>query len=156
MRNFLKKLNKKNKLDIVDSNKKVCESYLEKSESNMISAKILLDANRLEEATSLIYYSSYHLLLALLFRAGIKSENHSASIYLLTEIFDIDNDFLLFAKKERVDKQYYVSFDLVEKDVKNLIEKAEKFNSYIFDFISKLNNAKIKIYRNKFIELIKQ
>lgn len=152
--NFLSKLKKQGKLELVESSEEIKQSYLEKSESNLISAKILLKNDRLEEAVSLTYYSMYNLLMALFFKIGIKSENHSASIILLKEIFDFDNLFMLFAKKERVDKQYYVDFHIMRKDVEHLIKGTEEFNEKLLDFISKLTNEKINFYRNKFIKTL--
>ncbi len=153
--NFLVKLNKKGNLKLVEPNEEMKESYIEKSDSNFISAKILIKNKRLEESVSLAYYSMYHILMALLFRVGIKSENHSASIILLKEIFDIDNSKISFAKKERIDKQYYVDFHITKKDVEDLIDKAEEFSKKLLDFISKLNNQDIRRFRNKYIDLLK-
>lgn len=56
--NFLIELKKKGKLEIVEPSEEIKNSYIEKSESNLISAKILLKNERLEEAVSLAYYSS--------------------------------------------------------------------------------------------------
>ena len=105
--NFLAKLFDEGKLQLVNPSEEIKDSYIKKSESNLISAKILLENNKLEESVSLVYYSMYHMLTALLFKVGIKCENHSASIILLKELFSIDNSGIFFAKKERVDKQYY-------------------------------------------------
>ena len=74
--NFLIKLKLDGKLQLVEPSEEIKQSYLGKSESNLISAKILLNSNRLEESVGLAYYSMYHLLTALFFKAGIKSENH--------------------------------------------------------------------------------
>ena len=156
MRKFLIKLKKQGKLKIVESSEEMEKSYAKKSESNFISAKILLKNNRLEEAISLAYYSMYHILLALLFKTGIKSENHTASIILLKNIFEIDNSEILFAKKERVDKQYYVDFYVVKEDAEDLIGRAEEFNKKLLDFISKLNKDMIDLYKEKFKEIIKK
>jgi len=153
--NFLIKLKRGGKLKIVEPSEEIKKSYIEKSESNFISTKILLNNSRLEEAVSLAYYSMYHILIALLSRVGIKSKNHFASIILLKKIFNIDNSEISFAKKERVDKQYYVDFHIVKEDVEDLIKKAEKFNKKLLDFISKLNNDMVELYRGKFKELIK-
>ena len=100
------------KLALVEPSEEIKQSYIQKSESNIVSAKILLNNNKLEEAVALAYYSMYHFITALFFKAGIKSENHTASISLLKEIFGIDNEYLIFAKKERLDKQYYVNFKI--------------------------------------------
>lgn len=151
--NFLNKLIHKGKLELVNPSEEIRQSYLEKSESNLISSKILLENNKLEEAISLAYYSTYNLLLSLLFKIGIKSENHSASIILLKKIFDIDNGFISFAKKERIRTQYYLDFNVIKKDVTELIKQVEEFNGNLLDFISKLTNEKIDFYRNKFINV---
>ena len=72
-------------------------------------------------------------LIALLFRIGIKSENHSGSVILFKRLFDEPNLFGLisFAKKERIDKQYHVSskknLDLTIESTKDMVEKAENF-----------------------------
>lgn len=151
---FLIKLKQKRKLELIAPNEEVKESYLKKSDSNLISSKILLENNKLEEAVSLAYYSAYNLLLSLLFRTGIKSENHYASIILLKEIFDLSNDFLLSARKERIRVQYYVDFNITKNGILELISKIEEFNADLSDFISKLTNERIDFYRNKFIKII--
>lgn len=153
--NFLAKLKKEGKLKAVELSEEVKESYLEKSDSNLICAKLLLDNDRLEEAVYLAYYSMYNSLLALLFRIGIKSENHAASIILLRKLFELDDSDISFAKKERVDKQYYVDFHVTKDEVKDLIEKAEEFNKRILDFLSKLTNERVKGYQEKFKKLIR-
>ena len=150
---FLIKLKKDEKLELVEQSEEIKQSYIEKSESNLISAKILLENNRLEESVGLAYYSMYHSLTALLFKVGIKSENHAASIILLKEIFKVDNSDIAFAKRERVDKQYYINFEITKEQVKDAIKKSEIFNSKILDFISKLTNESIELCRDKFDEL---
>jgi len=152
--NFLIKLKKERKLELVEPSEEIKESYIRKSESNLASAKILLDNDKLEESTGLAYYSMYHLLSALLFRVGIKSENHSASIILLKEIFSLDNKEISDAKTERIDKQYYVDFAISKEDVKDTIRKAENFNSKLIDFISKINNEDITNYRKNFMNVL--
>ena len=152
--NFLIKLKKERKLGLVEPSEEIKESYLKKSESNLISAKILLENNKLEESVGLAYYSMYYLLAALLFRVGIKSENHSASIILLKELFLFDNKEVSDAKTERIDKQYYVDFVISKEDGKDTIRKAEIFNNKLIDFISKLNNEDITNYREKFMKLL--
>lgn len=146
---FLNKLYREGKLEVVEPSEEVAKAYIIKSESNLISAKILLSNNRLEESVGLAYYSMYHLLTALLFKAGIKSENHTASIILLSDLFDRENEEISRAKKERVDKQYYVGFSITKDDVEDTIKIAERFNNSLFDFISKLNLRNIQEYRLK-------
>lgn len=71
---FLGFLARRGKLGLVEPSEEVTKSYLGKSESNLISSRILFENGRLEESVSLAYYSMYNILLALLFRVGIKSE----------------------------------------------------------------------------------
>lgn len=148
--NFLNKLKNEKKMELVEPSDEIKQSYLEKSESNLISAKILMENNKLEESVALAYYSMYHSLTALLFKTGIKSENHTASIILLNKLFNIDNSDISSAKKERVDKQYYINFSITKEEVREAIKQAEKFNSKILDFISRLSNEDIKNYRDIF------
>lgn len=152
---LFKKLNKEGKLQLVEPSENIKESHMRKSESNLISSRILLDKDKLEEAVSLAYYSMYHMTLALFFKAGIKCENHSATILLMKRIFDLNNSALSFAKKERVDKQYYIDFHIVKEDVTELIHMAEDYNAMIYDFIERLGNEQIQEYRKKVAKFLK-
>ena len=137
---FLAKLFDEGKLQLVNPSEEIKDSYIKKSESNLISAKILLENNKLEESVSLVYYSMYHILTALLFKVGIKCENHSASIILLKELFSIDNSNIFFAKKERIDKQYYIDFNISKQEILEAIRIAEDFNKKLLKFTTKLDN----------------
>ena len=95
----------------------------------------------------------YNLVLALLFGVGIKCENHSAGIISLKNVFELDNNLLSEAKKERIDKQYYVDFNITKQETQTAIEIAEDFNNKIRDFISKLNHQDVQEFRDKFEEL---
>lgn len=151
---FLSELIRKRKLIEVEPSEDIKNSYMKKSESSLISAKILLENNRLEESVSLAYYSMYHAVTALFFRVGIKCENHSATIILLKNIFEIDNNPISFAKSERVDKQYYTNFEINKKEVEETIKIAEDFNSDLADFLARLKNEEIHYYLNKFKSLL--
>lgn len=153
--NFLNKLLKQRKISLVEPSEEIRTSYLKKSESNPYSSKMLFENDRLEESIYLTYYSMYNSLLALLFAIGIKSENHSISIFLLKDIFEIDNSDILKAKKERIQAQYYVDLRIKKQEARELISISENFNGKLFDFISKLTNEKVNFYRNKFIKLSK-
>ncbi|MBT4825060.1 HEPN domain-containing protein [Candidatus Woesearchaeota archaeon] len=147
--NFLIKLYKEGKLQLVEPSEEIKEAYLHKSSKSLSSAKALLKIGNLEDSVALAYYSMYHCLLALLFRTGIKCENHTGSIILLKNVFEIDNKNISNAKSERVDKQYYVDFDVSKDETKQAIEIAEDFIAEITDFIERLNHNKINDYRNK-------
>ncbi len=153
---FFNRLQDEGKLQLVQPSEEIMSSYLKKSDSHLASAKLLLKNDRLEESVSLTYYSMYYMLLSLFFRIGIKCENHSAAIILLKELFNVDNSLISYAKKERIDKQYYVDFKIMKIEVEELIQAAEVFNSKILDFIEKLNSEKIAEFRTKIETLLKQ
>ena len=148
-RDFLVKIGGEGKLKVIETSDEIKDAYLKKSESYLSSSKILLSNDRLEEAVSITYYSMYYSALALLFKAGIKSENHTATIIVLHDVFGLDNTDIQRAKRERVDKQYYIDFKITKDDLKRLIKTAERFNARVYDFIQKLTNEDINRYRQK-------
>ncbi len=146
-RRFLVKLAKERKIQVVEPSEVIAKAYLQRSEESLRSAKILLNVGNLKDGVALTYYSMYYSLLALLFRAGIKCENHTAAILLLKEVFGLENEVILRAKKERVDKQYYVDFNVTREEVLQLIVAAEEFNAFLLGFIEKMNTDKVEQYR---------
>ena len=98
---------------VVEPSEEIKESYSQKSRNALRSAAILLENKQIEDAVPLAYYSMYYMLTALLYKVGIKCENHAAAIILLKELFKKDNSKISFAKSERVDKQYYVDFSIL-------------------------------------------
>ena len=104
--NFLVKLTGEGKLQAIEPNADITGAYVQKSEKSLSSAKALLELGNFEDSVALAYYAMYHCLLALLFRVGIKCENHTAAIVLLKSVFGIDNQEIFKAKADRVDKQY--------------------------------------------------
>ena len=153
---FLRELKKNGLLEIVEPNQNVMDSYLEKSKSNLESAQILFGARKLEECVSLAYYGMYSSVLALFFRCGIKCENHSACIIILKEVFDEENLFrdISFAKKERIDKQYYFDFYINKEEAMEMIKKAEEFVVEMRVIIRRLSNDGIKKFRQKLVEIV--
>ncbi|MBD3355449.1 HEPN domain-containing protein, partial [Candidatus Woesearchaeota archaeon] len=117
--NFLSKLKKEEKLELVELSEEICQSYLEKADNSLKSAKVLLANNLYENSVSMSYYAMYNSLTALLFRTGVKCENHSGSILILKFLFGKKDLFSIIseAKEERIDKQYYVTDqDEITKD----------------------------------------
>lgn len=151
----LKKLGKLKIVQIIEPSLNLNRSYVQKSEESLLSSKYLLERRQYNDSISLSYFSMYNTLLSLLYRCGIKSENHNASIFILNEVFNIDNREIAFAKRERKDKQYYPSFSTNEEEVKNAIKTAEEFNSFIKNFSDNLNSGTILKYRDKFKQLLK-
>lgn len=154
MKKFLINLFKEGKIKFIEPSEEIFNSYLEKSISNLESAKILFQKGKLEEVISLSYYSSYNLVLALLFKMGVKSENHSGTIILLKEIFGIENEFLFESKNERIDKQYYVGFKITKDEVKNNLILTENFNRDLKGFIHGIGRLEILKYQNKLKEVL--
>jgi len=152
--NFLIKLKEEGKLQIVEPSENIKIAYLQKSTKSLSSAKALLDIGNLEDSVALAYYAMYHSLIALLFKVGIKCENHSASIIILKELFGIDNSTISKAKSERVDKQYYVDFEVSKDETKEAIEVAEDFIALILDFTERLNETKINEFNKNAFEMI--
>lgn len=145
--NFLTSLVKQKKLELVEVSDVIKEAYLQRAEESLLSAKTLLKVGNLKDAVALAYYAMYHSLLALFFRCGIKCENHTAAIILLREVFEIDNAAISKAKEERVDKQYYVDFNVTKEEVMQAITIAEIFIAELYSFISILTEEKIRSYR---------
>ena len=69
----------------------------------------------------------------MLFKVGIKCENHAGSIVLFKKLFGSGDLFKIisFAKEERIDKQYYVTseknFVLTKESAEDMAMKAEDF-----------------------------
>ena len=107
---FLKNLKRKRVIELVESSEEMKLSYLTKAENCLKSAAILFQNKLYENSTSEAYYCMYNSLLSLLFKIGIKSENHSSSIILFDKLFENKElvKIISWAKEERIDKQYYV------------------------------------------------
>ena len=155
---FLSNLKKKEKLKLVEPSEEIKSSYLRKAEDCLKSAKILLNNGLYENSTSEAYYGMYNSLLALLFKSGIKSENHSASIILLGKLFNPDlAKTISAAKTERIDKQYYVdsqqTVKVSEESCKAMISNAEDFLVKMKLLASSLNNEGIIKARKAFENL---
>jgi uncharacterized protein (UPF0332 family) len=150
---FIRRLHKEKALLLVEPSDDIRDAYLKKSESYLISAKLLLDNDRYEESVSMGYYSMYYSVLALFFATGIKCENHSAAIMLLKDIFGINNSAIKSAKSERIDKQYYVTSAPVRDEVIALIRDAESFNAVLLDATVRLTNEKKESFRQKLKKL---
>ncbi len=105
------------------------------------------------------YYAMYNSLIALLFRTGIKCENHAGSILLLKLLFGKKELFKLIsdAKEERIDKQYYVTTEkdeLTKESTQELLLNTENFVVKMKLVIKNLNNGYIEEIRDKFETLV--
>ena len=77
---FLSKLAKEGKLGVIEPSDNISQAYDTKSGNCLKSAKILFNAKIYENSVSEAYYAMYNSVLSLLFKCGIKSDNHSAAI----------------------------------------------------------------------------
>jgi uncharacterized protein (UPF0332 family) len=150
------KVKDEGKLGLVEPSEDIKSSYLIKSQSNLESSKILMQAGKHEESISLAYYSMYNCLLALLFKCGIKSENHSASIIIFGRLFKEKQlaDTIERTKKDRIDTQYYISSSTFSQDCESIIQNADFFNLECRSIIKKLNHHQILDLRKEFAELL--
>lgn len=155
-RSFLSKLKKEEKLELVEPSEEICKSYIEKADNCRRSAKLLLEHNLYENSVSMSYYAMYNSLIALLFKCGIKCENHAGSIILLKKLFGRNDLFKIisFAKEERIDKQYYVApeknFVLTKASAEDMVVKAEDFLVKMKLVITELKNEQTENLREKF------
>ena len=158
--NFLKKLKRKGVIELVESSEEMKSSYLIKADNCLKSAKILFQSQLYENSTSEAYYCMYNSLLSLLFKIGIKSENHSASIILFDKLFENKEmvKIISWAKEERIDKQYYVETQQIVKVTKEscneMILKTEDFLVKMKLLISELSNEKVNSARDNFVKLV--
>lgn len=152
---FLKSLAGRGRLELAEPSEEIKTSYITKSENCLKSAKILQKNKLYENSISEAYYSMYNALQALLSKTGIKCENHTASIKLLRRLFEASElySIILHAKKERIDKQYYVeskqTLGLAEKSCMKLVEESEKFLIKIKLIISRTNRERAKQLREE-------
>lgn len=147
---FIEKLIKEKKIKLVDSSDEISRSYLIKSDKSLISSKTLLDIGNYDDAIALTYYSMYYSVLSLLFKCGVKCENHTGAIILLKEIFGLDNHELDKAKKDRIDGQYYIDFKTSEEELRDAVITAEEFNANIKEKIERLKKSEIIKIHEKF------
>ncbi len=156
---FLNSLKKEGRIELIEPSEEICSSYSDKSTNCLKSAKLLLQNNLYENSIGMSYYAMYNLLLGLLFRVGIKCENHSGSILLLKILFNQNELYQIIsdAKKERIDKQYYVTTDKDEitKDIaQELLSDAEEFILKMKLVINNLNNDYVEEIQEKYQDVI--
>jgi len=153
---FLNKLKNERKLELLEPSESLSESYEKKSSDCLISSKILIKNNLFENAIGEAYYSIYNSIQSLFFKCGIKCENHSASVIVLKDIFQLEKLYSLFlkAKEERIDKQYYTpttqTNPATKESAQDLISIGEKFILEINDYKRNLKLKEINNIREKF------
>src|SRR3989344_7062144 len=143
---FLHKLRKEGKLQVVEPSEEMSQSYLIKSGKWKNAAQVVYGAELYEPAVSIAYYEMYNSVIALFFKCGIKCENHTASVILLAEIFQFESlaNNLDEFRKERIDSQYYVHQNIPKQECKSLLDTAQKFQVSLLSYMKTLTNADIE------------
>ena len=156
---FLNKLKKEDSLKLVDPSDEISKSYLIKSDKCIKVAKLAFDANIYDNAVSEAYYSIYNTVMSLFFKCGIKCENHSGSVCLIKDIFELNELYFIFSefKKDRIDNQYYIT-SIDSEPINKLkcserILTAQKFNLNLRSHINQLTLQQINEFRKKIEKL---
>jgi len=157
--NFLIKLKKEESLKLVEPSEEISKSYLIKSDKCIQVAKLAYEAGIYENAVSEAYYSIYNTIMSLFFKCGIKCENHSGTVILIKELFNLDKLHLIFSefKKDRIDNQYYIPIldnEPINKEKCNeRIATAQRFNAELRSYTGKLTLQEISNIRKRFEEI---
>ena len=85
---YLRKMKSEEKVILISPSVEICKSYVIKSKNCLRSAKILYKARLYENSVGEAYYAMYNAALAMLYRAGIKSLNHSATSMMIGFVFN--------------------------------------------------------------------
>ena len=157
---FLNKLKKEGKLELVEGSEQMSLSYEKKGAECREVANLAYNNGYFESAITQSYYSMYNHVQSLFFKCGIKCENHSASAILLKDFFNQSELHLIFskAKEERIDKQYYIAPSqnnpATKESAKEMIGISMKFNPQITAFKNNLKLEEIKKIRDKISDIL--
>jgi uncharacterized protein (UPF0332 family) len=152
---FLNKLKKEGKLELVESSEEMSLSYEKKGIECREVAKLAFENNYFESTVTQSYYAMYNNVLSLFFKSGIKCENHSAAAIILRDFFNQKDLYSIFskAKEERIDKQYYTTSlqntPLTKESAKESIRIMDTFNLQIITFKNNLSHDNINKIREK-------
>lgn len=118
-----------------ESQKDYIEYRINRSAELLEDAKLLADNRRWRSCVNRLYYSSFHLITALLSIDGITTKSHDGlktkflQSYIKSEIIEIEYGKLYARLLDwRQESDYSVYLDFNEEDVLPLIDKIEKFN----------------------------
>ena len=157
--NFLDRLKSEGNLELVEPSDDISKSYIVKSEKCSHAAKLIFNAGIYENAISEAYYSIYNMATSLFYKCGIKCQNHSASVILIKNLFNLKNLHEIFFefKKDRIDNQYYTPITNNEPITKEKCEEqlriAQKFNRELRAYMETLTIEDINKIRKDFGKL---
>ena len=107
---------------------------------------LLAENKRWRSCVNRLYYSSFHLINALLFQEGINAKSHDGlktkflQLYVKTNLIDIEFGKLYSRLTDwRQESDYSVFVDFGGNDVLPLIDKVEKFNTILTELIKTKN-----------------
>jgi len=119
---------------------------LDRSVELFQDARLLAENKRWRSSVNRLYYSSFHLINALLFQEGINAKSHDGlktkffQLYVKTNLVDIEFGKLYSRMIDwRQESDYSVYVDFGEDDVVPLIKKVEKFNTLLTELIKTKN-----------------
>lgn len=113
-----------------------------KSRSVFDDALLLAENERWNSCVNRLYYSSFYLISALLYKTGVKAETHNGVktqfnlLYIKTGLLRKDSAKLysnLFDWRQESDYADFVDFN--EATVKPLLRQVEEFNNMISELI---------------------
>ncbi len=128
---------------MTDSKQDYINYRLERSVELFQDAILLAENKRWRSSVNRLYYSSFHLVNALLFQDGITPKSHDGlktkffQLYIKTDRIDQEFGKLysqLIDWRQESDYSIYVDFDA--EDVEPIIEKVEKLNHLLTQIIS--------------------
>jgi uncharacterized protein (UPF0332 family) len=128
---------------MTDSKQDYINYRLDRSVELFQDAKLLAKNKRWRSCVNRLYYSSFHLVNALLFQDGITPKSHDGiktkffQFYIKTNRIDQEFGKLysqLIDWRQESDYSIYVDFD--EEDVKPLIKKVEKLNHLLTEIVA--------------------
>ena len=152
MNKFLKTLINEKKIILIEYSENLVESYKEKSDNSLKSAEVLNSSTLYENSVSMSYYAMYNITLSLLYKLGIKCENHTGTILLLNDIL-LENELsqqLKTAKEERIDKQYYADYKATKQDSETQLNNAKIFVSKVKSNIINISNTDRESIKQRF------
>jgi uncharacterized protein (UPF0332 family) len=135
-------------LRIIEPNERLSKSYLEHAKSSLSRAEKDLNDKDFLWATVTIYYAEYYALYSFLQRIGVKCENHTCSILVVSTLLGNDKTKTINEhKRKRIDAQYYMKIDQ-EAKIRGMLQEAKIFVSDFDELVSGLNENEIRKYKD--------
>ncbi|MEM5828999.1 MAG: HEPN domain-containing protein [Candidatus Aenigmatarchaeota archaeon] len=133
----------------------ISDSYIELAKNTLKRVETMLNEKDFLWATVMIYYAEYYALYSFLRRIGIKCENHFCSILLATCLLGKEITKTIEEHKDRrIDAQYYLRI-VREDKINEMFRSAKIFVAEFEDIVSKINERKIRFFRNKIKRLLR-